>query len=98
MVSIDSVLRAIRERFDSPIGEGNMAAAEAAFSKLRGAQSKRWRQPMVRLSAIVKAGRLKHCEFVNVESEFAAMSVAIGASDRGPGRAAHHQSVAASAD
>ena len=36
MVSIDSVSRAIRERFDSPIGEGNMAAAEAAFSKLRG--------------------------------------------------------------
>ncbi|HTU86352.1 MAG TPA: transketolase C-terminal domain-containing protein [Solirubrobacteraceae bacterium] len=35
------------------------------------------------LSAIVKSGRLEHCEFVNVESEFAAMSVAIGASAAG---------------
>ncbi len=35
------------------------------------------------LSAIVKSGRLEHCEFVNVESEFAAMSVAIGASATG---------------
>ncbi len=35
------------------------------------------------LSRIVKAGQLEHCEFVNVESEFAAMSVAIGASAAG---------------
>jgi pyruvate ferredoxin oxidoreductase alpha subunit len=35
------------------------------------------------LSAIVKEGRLGTCEFVNVESEFAAMSVAIGASAAG---------------
>jgi pyruvate ferredoxin oxidoreductase alpha subunit len=35
------------------------------------------------LSAIVKSGALEHCEFVNVESEFAAMSVAIGASAAG---------------
>ena len=35
------------------------------------------------LSAIVKSGRLRSCEFVNVESEFAAMSVAIGASAAG---------------
>jgi pyruvate ferredoxin oxidoreductase alpha subunit len=35
------------------------------------------------LSALVRAGRLEHCEFVNVESEFAAMSVAIGASAAG---------------
>jgi pyruvate ferredoxin oxidoreductase alpha subunit len=35
------------------------------------------------LSAIVKIGRLTGCEFVNVESEFAAMSVAIGASATG---------------
>jgi pyruvate ferredoxin oxidoreductase alpha subunit len=35
------------------------------------------------LSAIVKSGELAPCEFVNVESEFAAMSVAIGASDTG---------------
>lgn len=32
------------------------------------------------LSAIVKSGELTGCEFVNVESEFAAMSTAIGAS------------------
>jgi pyruvate ferredoxin oxidoreductase alpha subunit len=35
------------------------------------------------LSALVKSGRLGGCEFVNVESEFAAMSVAIGASAAG---------------
>lgn len=35
------------------------------------------------LSALVKSGRLAPCEFVNVESEFAAMSVAIGASAAG---------------
>ncbi|MGN6243607.1 MAG: transketolase C-terminal domain-containing protein [Motilibacteraceae bacterium] len=35
------------------------------------------------LSRIVKAGELPGCEFVNVESEFAAMSVAIGASAAG---------------
>ncbi|MDQ1538842.1 MAG: pyruvate ferredoxin oxidoreductase alpha subunit [Actinomycetota bacterium] len=35
------------------------------------------------LSALVKAGELTSCEFVNVESEFAAMSVAIGASAAG---------------
>ena len=35
------------------------------------------------LSRLVKAGQLAPCEFVNVESEFAAMSVAIGASATG---------------
>jgi pyruvate ferredoxin oxidoreductase alpha subunit len=35
------------------------------------------------LSALVKSGRLERCEFVNVESEYAAMSVAIGASATG---------------
>lgn len=35
------------------------------------------------LSAIVKSGELTRCEFINVESEFAAMSVAIGASAAG---------------
>jgi pyruvate ferredoxin oxidoreductase alpha subunit len=35
------------------------------------------------LSAIVKTGRLGRCQFVNVESEYAAMSVAIGASATG---------------
>jgi len=35
------------------------------------------------LAALVKSGRLAPCEFVNVESEFAAMSVAIGASAAG---------------
>ena len=35
------------------------------------------------LSAIVKSGELPGCEYVNVESEFAAMSVAIGASAAG---------------
>lgn len=35
------------------------------------------------LSELVKTGRLSPCEFINVESEFAAMSVAIGASAAG---------------
>lgn len=35
------------------------------------------------LSKIVKKGELENCEYVNVESEFAAMSVAIGASATG---------------
>lgn len=36
-----------------------------------------------RIGALVKAGSLAPCEFVNVESEFAAMSVCIGASAAG---------------
>ncbi len=35
------------------------------------------------LSELIKSGELKGCEFINVESEFAAMSVAIGASAAG---------------
>jgi len=35
------------------------------------------------VGAMVKAGELAPCEFINVESEFAAMSVAIGASATG---------------
>ena len=35
------------------------------------------------LSAIVKSGQLEPCEYVNVESEFGAMSVAIGSSAAG---------------
>ena len=35
------------------------------------------------LGEIVKSGQLKNCEYINVESEFAAMSVAIGASAGG---------------
>lgn len=38
------------------------------------------------LSALVKSGKLKNCEYVNVESEFSAMSACIGASAVG-GRA-----------
>lgn len=35
------------------------------------------------VGALVKAGDLENCEFINVESEFAALSVAIGASAAG---------------
>jgi pyruvate ferredoxin oxidoreductase alpha subunit len=35
------------------------------------------------IGAMVKSRQLKHCRFINVESEFAAMSVAIGASATG---------------
>ncbi|WP_405072204.1 hypothetical protein [Kribbella sp. NBC_01510] len=38
------------------------------------------------LSVLVASGELSPCEFVNVESEFAAMSVAIGASATGAPR------------
>src|SRR5579864_8825613 len=36
-----------------------------------------------RLGVLVKTGELQGCEFINVESEFAAMSVAVGASATG---------------
>lgn len=35
------------------------------------------------IGALVKSGELQNCEFINVESEFAALSVAIGASAAG---------------
>ena len=35
------------------------------------------------VGALVKSGRLENCEYINVESEFAALSVAIGASAAG---------------
>ena len=35
------------------------------------------------VGVMVKSGELEHCEFINVESEFAAMSVSIGASAAG---------------
>ena len=35
------------------------------------------------VGALVKSGKLENCEFINVESEFAALSVAIGASAAG---------------
>ena len=35
------------------------------------------------LAELVKTGELANCEFINVESEFAALSVAIGASAAG---------------
>ena len=35
------------------------------------------------IGAMVKSGALSPCEFINVESEFAAMSVSIGASAAG---------------
>ena len=35
------------------------------------------------LGEMVKSGELQHCEFINVESEFAALSVAIGSSAAG---------------
>jgi len=35
------------------------------------------------VGALVKAGKLENCEFINVESEFAALSVAIGTSAAG---------------
>jgi pyruvate ferredoxin oxidoreductase alpha subunit len=138
-VSIESVAAAIRQRFAGPIGEGNVAAARAAYASALsqlGREQRGQDQPSIygqrprpavsaapaaggrigqiegsrgvadavalcrpevicaypispqthiveALAAKVKAGELTPCEFVNVESEFAAMSVAIGASAAG---------------
>jgi pyruvate ferredoxin oxidoreductase alpha subunit len=134
-VSIESVVAAIRDRFGGRVGEGNAAAARAAYDSVatqlglervervassfqagsrRQAGSGRGRIGQIEgsrgvaeavalcrpevicaypispqthiveaLATKVKSGELAPCEFVNVESEFAAMSVAIGASAAG---------------
>jgi pyruvate ferredoxin oxidoreductase alpha subunit len=143
VVSIESVLAASRERFAGQVGEGNAAAAHAAYESALSALGRSApapaaslndgrRAPGGQLSAghvetedggrigqiegsrgvadavglsrpevicaypispqthivealatKVKSGELAPCEFINVESEFAAMSVAIGASAAG---------------
>jgi pyruvate ferredoxin oxidoreductase alpha subunit len=135
LVSLESVVAAIADRFPAAIAAGNAAAARAAYeivaqatagsARAAGTQPTRARpagiwpaaahpgstvrqiegsqavaqavalcRPEVicaypispqthiveALSRAVKSGDLTPCEFVNVESEFAAMSVAIGAS------------------
>jgi pyruvate ferredoxin oxidoreductase alpha subunit len=137
-VSIESVVAAIHDRFPGRVGEGNAAAARAAYDSAathlgqpshlsKGSQADPARaaiaipagsgggrigqiegsrgvadavalcRPEVicaypispqthiveALATKVKSGELAPCEFVNVESEFAAMSVAIGASAAG---------------
>ncbi|HEV2377204.1 MAG TPA: 2-oxoacid:acceptor oxidoreductase family protein [Streptosporangiaceae bacterium] len=149
IVSLDSLVTAIEQRFHGAVARGNVAAAREAFAnvtKQAAAGDQPWtplqppapqeatdghatdRQPTTRrnsggppagarqlegsrgvaeavgrcrpevicaypispqthiveaLSRQVKSGELAPCEFVNVESEFAAMSVAIGASAAG---------------
>jgi pyruvate ferredoxin oxidoreductase alpha subunit len=134
-VSIESVAAAISGRFTGAVGEGNVAAARAAYAaaiaqlghpdghpaaspaaaagraaprfgagrtaQIEGSRGVAEAVALCRpevicaypispqthiveaLAALVKAGDLTPCEFVNVESEFAAMSVAIGASAAG---------------
>ncbi len=138
-ISIESVVAAIRDRFPGSMGEGNAAAARAAYTsalsqlteagQLSPRPAAASRQPQTRaaagaprggrvaqlegsrgvaesvalcrpevicaypispqthiveaLAGLVKSAELAPCEFVNVESEFAAMSVAIGASAAG---------------
>jgi len=139
-ISIDAVIAAVRKRFSGPVGEGNTAAARAAYEHARAAGTARPEPPRLQEPAVtarhasfrtagapgagrtdqiegsravaeavalsrpevicaypispqthivealatqVKSGELTPCEFVNVESEFAAMSVAIGASAAG---------------
>jgi pyruvate ferredoxin oxidoreductase alpha subunit len=140
-VSVESVLAAIRERFAGQVGEGNAAAAQAAYESALAGLARSAPTPAASLSDIagggqpstahpetddgrrigqiegsrgvadavglcrpevicaypispqthivealaakVKSGELAPCEFINVESEFAAMSVAIGASAAG---------------
>ncbi len=138
VVSIESVAAAIRDRFGGQVGEGNVAAAQAAYDAALGqlgldaadaaSRAPGWLataagrpvpagpgrigqiegsrgvadavalcRPEVicaypispqthiveALATKVKGGELTPCEFINVESEFAAMSVAIGASAAG---------------
>ena len=135
-VSLESVLAAITDRFTGAVGEGNAAAARAAYGaaleqlgvggqptasqpvapiklaraaspgqgrigQIEGSRGVAEAVSLCRpevicaypispqthiveaLATQVKAGDLAPCEFVNVESEFAAMSVAIGASAAG---------------
>jgi pyruvate ferredoxin oxidoreductase alpha subunit len=134
-VSIESVAVAIGQRFAGAVGEGNVAAARAAYAsalsllgrdhqtgsngqrshpavsaakpgagrigQIEGSRGVADAVALCRpevicaypispqthiveaLATKVKAGELAPCEFVNVESEFAAMSVAIGASAAG---------------
>jgi len=133
-VSIESVAAAISGRFAGAVGQGNVAAARAAYSaalrelgrpmpngagtvpvaaapapafgagrvgQIEGSRGVAEAVALCRpevvcaypispqthiveaLAALVKSGELAPCEFVNVESEFAAMSVAIGASAAG---------------
>lgn len=67
--------------------EGSMAVARAVAACRPGVICAYPISPQTHivegLSAIVKRGELENCEYVNVESEFAAMSVAIGASATG---------------
>ncbi len=116
MVSLDSVIAAIGQRFPPAIADGNAAAARAAYEAVASAVPAAGQRPpapapgpavrqiegsravaevicaypispqthiVEALSRAVKSGELAPCEFVNVESEFAAMSVAIGASATG---------------
>ena len=110
VVSLESVEKAIGERFPAKVAAGNCAAARACFDtwspsagsesvleQLEGSQAVARSVALCRpqvipaypispqthivegLSAMVARGDLEPCEFMNVESEYAAMSVAIGA-------------------
>lgn len=67
--------------------EGSMAVARAVAACRPGVICAYPISPQTHivegLSAIVKRGELDNCQYVNVESEFAAMSVAIGSSATG---------------
>ena len=111
---LESVEKAIRERFNAKVADGNCAAASACYERvladrgrasvleqLEGSQAVARTVALCRpqvipaypispqthivegLSAMVARGDLAPCEFLNVESEYAAMSVAIGASPSG---------------
>ncbi len=114
VITLASVVAAIRQKFPAAIAEKNVAAATEAFehreqdarrrSMLKQTEGSRAVAEAVALcrpqvicaypitpqthiveglGEMVKAGELANCEFINVESEFAAMSVAIGASAAG---------------
>ena len=67
--------------------EGSQAVAEAVARRRPEVVSAYPITPQThiveRLSDLIRTGELRPCEFINVESEFAAMSVAIGASATG---------------
>ncbi len=114
LISLESVGKAIREKFPAKVAEANILAAATPSStcatraggrnmlkQIEGSKAVAEAVALCRpevicaypispqthivegLGEMVKSGTLAPCEFINVESEFAAMSVAIGASAAG---------------
>lgn len=77
-VSLSSLETAVRGRFPIDVAELNVAAARAAYATVTPQT-----HIVEAVGALAKAGTLSACEYLTVESEFSAMSAAIGASAAG---------------